>query len=233
MKKQKLVIRIALFGVALIASALGLNLNLNQEGNQKASTAPSQGSRADTIADYQEARNVFWRQLYTKGGTTLYCGEAFNAGDRGGAVNIEHVFPMSWVTWKLKCGDREQCRKDSPLFNKIEADLHNLFPARKDINKIRRSRAFALINGEQRNFGQCDFEIDSKKNTVEPRDEVRGDIARAMFYMAEKYDLEIRRLQYQTLQQWSKQDPVSSEEQRRNRVISALQGNTNPFIDKQ
>lgn len=174
--------------------------------------------------------DVFWRQLYPKGGTTLYCGEAFTPSDRGREINIEHVFPMSWVTWTLKCGDREACRENSALFNKIEADLHNLFPARKDINKIRRSRPFGLIPGERRDFAACDFEVDAKSNRVEPRDAVRGDIARAMFYMAEKYDLEIRSKQYRVLKQWDREDPVSEEEKQRNTLIAHLQGKPNPYI---
>jgi deoxyribonuclease-1 len=40
----------------------------------------------------------------------------------------------------------------------------------------------AMIAGEQRPFGACDVEIAERK--IEPRPEIRGDIARIYLYMA-------------------------------------------------
>lgn len=183
-----------------------------------------------SIENYYEARTIFWDELYPNGGTTLYCGEKFSDFDRNN-INIEHVFPMSWVAWSLNCGERKQCRKNSTEFNIIEADLHNLFPAREDINEARRSHPFGHVKGEKRKYGSCDFEIDHHKKIVEPREEIRGDIARAMFYMANRYDLEIREKQYQVLKQWDTNDPVTTAEKKRNKKIQSLQGNLNPYIE--
>ena len=47
-------------------------------------------------ADYLETIPVFWKTLYPNGGKGLYCGKNFKRFDR--RYNIEHVFPMSWVT---------------------------------------------------------------------------------------------------------------------------------------
>jgi endonuclease I len=87
----------------------------------------------------------------------------------------------------------------------------------------------------------------SDGDSWEPRDEVKGDVARTAFYMAVRYegghgepDLQlVDRTGTQsvflgklcTLLEWHHSDPVSGDEQRRNAVIYAVQGNRNPFID--
>ena len=120
----------------------------------------------------------------------------------------------------------------SRRFNRIEADMHNLYPSRKDINKTRGSFRFGMVRGEKRSFGQCDFELDRRKKSVEPRPEARGNIARAMFYMQDTYGLRIYRRQGELLQNWNREDPPDGEERRRNEVIASIQGNRNKFIDK-
>ena len=145
------------------------------------------------LPGYLETVPLFWNELYPDGGETLYCGKSFE-GSHGPSVNIEHVFPMSWVAKELGCGDREQCRRNNPRFNRIESDMHNMYPSLKVINKARGSMPFAIIKGEQRSFGSCDLEIDSRSRLVEPREDARGEISRAMLYMADRYDLKLFRL---------------------------------------
>lgn len=182
------------------------------------------------IPDYETARYLLWSQVYAAGGRTLYCGQAFGAGQTRG-LNVEHVFPMSWVSKALGCGQRRACRETSARFNRIEADLHNLYVSRIDVNDERGSYPFAMIKGEERRFGRCDFEVHDKRRVVEPRDAARGEIARAMFYMADAYGLPIHRKQGRVLKQWHFQDAVSHEEKRRNDIIERLQGTRNPYID--
>jgi len=108
--------------------------------------------------------------------------------------------------------------------------MHNLYPAQANINKARGSRAFGMVPGEPRRFRQCDFEIHPQKHRVEPRPEVRGNIARAVFYMHATYDLKLFPQQAKLLKQWHRQDPPDREEQRRNRIITRIQGQQNHFI---
>ncbi len=96
---------------------------------------------------------------------------------------------MSWAMNKFECRDRNHCRNTSREFNRIEADMHNLYPARQEINSARSSYAFGVIKGEKRYFGKCDFEVNKYQRRAEPRPEVRGNIARSMFYMQQKYAL--------------------------------------------
>lgn len=183
------------------------------------------------IEDYEQARKLFWRHLYNDGGETLYCARQFGAGYNAG-INVEHVFPMAWVTNALKCGRRKQCRERSERFNRIEADLHNLFPARTEINDARGAMRYGEIPGERHWDGQCDFEVDEGRRAVEPRPAARGEIARAMFYMQDMYDLVIFNRQGALLKRWHRQDPVSAHERRRNEVIERIQGTRNKFIDQ-
>lgn len=182
------------------------------------------------IQDYETARHLLWSVVYAEGGKTLYCSQRFGR-DKGRGINVEHVLPMSWVTNELKCGTRKQCRRYNSRFNYVEADLHNLFPARTEINDERGSYRFGLIQGEQRRYGKCDFEVDHIKRVAEPQEAARGEIARAMFYMSNEYGIRIFSRLGRLLKEWHHLDPVSEEERRRNDVIERLQGTRNKFID--
>ena len=180
---------------------------------------------------YFDALPVFWSEIYGSGGSTLYCGRSF--GKRAGReINVEHVFPMSWVVKAENCGNRARCRENSPRFNRIEADMHNLYPALSTINKARGSLPYGDVEGEPRRFGACDFEIDYRRRIVEPRPASRGNIARAMFYMKETYGLKIYNRQGRVLKKWHEEDPPNREEVRRNDLIEAVQGTRNRFIDQ-
>ncbi len=180
-------------------------------------------------ANYLDTIPVFWRTLYADGGEGLYCGARFRAHDR--SYNIEHVFPMSWVTRSLRCGDRQSCRRNSPRFNQIESDMHNMYPARKDLNAERGSYPFREIRGERHVERGCDLEIDHRSRVVEPRPASRGNIARAMLYMADRYELKLFDRQRALLMNWHRADPVDGEERRRNHLIAEVQGKPNPWIE--
>jgi deoxyribonuclease I len=53
------------------------------------------------------------------------------------------------------------------------------------VNGLRSNYSMAMIEGEQRQFGACDAEIAERK--IEPRPEIRGDIARIYLYMGSHY----------------------------------------------
>jgi endonuclease I len=131
-------------------------------------------------------------------------------------------------------------------------DLHHVRPGDRSVNSARNTRS----------FGEADFvyfdnggKVETGNRTSqrswvwEPTDEVKGDIARMLFYMVVRYegpgyDLELvdsiiprqNKLpllgKLSTLLEWHRLDPVSNWEMRRNEVIyKQYQGNRNPFID--
>ncbi len=179
------------------------------------------------IPKYRKARELHWQQLYPHGGFTFYCGEPFE--DKTG-LNVEHIYAASWMTTFLGCGTREQCQATSERFNRMEADMHNLYPARADANRARSNYLFAIIEGEP-GPEDCDFERDTIRRVAEPRPITRGNIARAIFYMHKEYGLPIDTRMVNLLKAWNRADPVSCHEMRRNNTIEELQGTRNPFID--
>ena len=216
-------LRLHTVSVLVLATVLSAAACAEHDG----SGASGSGKR---IVDYHDARPLLWGTVYAGGGETLYCGRKF--GTRKSAdINIEHVFPMSWVAWHLQCGKRRECRRASARFNLVEADLHNLWPSLITINKARRSHPFAMIEGEKHLLRGCDFEVDERHRVVEPRVQARGKIARSMFYMANEYGLKIRSRLARTLKRWNREHRVGVHEQQRNDVIEKIQGNRNLYID--
>lgn len=183
------------------------------------------------IEDYREAKKVFWKELYPKG-HTLYCRAKISEAKHKD-INVEHVYPMAWVKNSLKCGTRKECRANSRLFNEIEADLHNLYPSLAELNYERQAYRFGTVQGEERRFGpKCDFEVSKRYRVAEPRSGIRGEIARAMFYMEYRYEsLFLFKKQADILLKWHLKDLPSKEEYWRNDKIENIQGNRNPFID--
>lgn len=123
-------------------------------------------------------------------------------------------------------------------------DLHHLRPSDKTVNSARGNKWFDNGGEFHREAKACKTDSDS----WEPRDAVKGDIARMLFYMVVCYegengnpDLELTNNpedNYEpehgvlsTLLEWNKQDPVDAFEKKRNETIYTIQGNRNPFID--
>ena len=123
-------------------------------------------------------------------------------------------------------------------------DLHHLRAEDVTVNGTRGNKDFD--NGGAAVSGCTDCWTDS--DSFEPRDAVKGDVARMLFYMAVRYegddgfyDLELSTVSgsavprigdLDILLAWSAGDPVDAFEMRRNEPIhSQWQGNRNPFID--
>lgn len=175
--------------------------------------------------DYNRARDqIFWPKLYAGYYETLYCGAPRGAGDR---VTVEHVYPASWIASASGCKNRRTCKTET--YKKASSDLHNLYPALAPYNQSRGNLPFGDIVGNIPHFNlPCDFERST--TTVEPRDQVKGDIARSMLYMIHQYKLPDHDL-LSLLVRWNAEDPPNNIERARNQEIERLQGNLNPFID--
>ena len=131
-------------------------------------------------------------------------------------------------------------------------DAHHLRPVDMTMNSARGYKDFNT-GGTVVNNGSTATDCYSTTNTWEPRDEVKGDVARMIFYMATRYeggnslagdpepDLEVvnsvgtfplpQMGKLDTLLAWHAQDPVDDFELNRNDVIYNWQGNRNPYID--
>lgn len=165
-----------------------------------------------------------------------------NDNDRAKRTEAEHILPAFWIArfhsgplcWvkdEATCGGaRECCLKNDERFKRAHNDLVNLTPAIGELNNVRSNLTYALVPDEPRLFGSCDFETDNTLRVTEPRDDVRGDIARVYFYMRETYELEFPDELSMLLDEWNNADPVSPTEVDRNERIQDVQGTSNSFV---
>lgn len=191
-------------------------------------TIPSHADQL-LLANANEAEKVFWEKVYPGTHYTLYCGERFEKKSQD--IEIEHVYPTQWTVNYLGCESVAQCRSESRRFNRIEADLHNYYPALTMIIRARSDFPYGVVAGEFREFFECDFELDVRNEVVEARNAALGNIARSLFYMHWEYGLPIRNHSLDKLLRWHQNDPPSKDEKRRNDIIEKLQGTRNTFID--
>ncbi len=190
--------------------------------------------QAEGLDDYdQVVASSFWRKLYPGGGWSLYCGYKFapsGKGTSGQIINIEHIYPVSRMAEHTGCQSRMQCRESkNPVFMRMEADLHNMYPVWQTVITHRYGFQYGLVSGEDWRFNDCDLEW--KTGIVEPRKIARGNIARAMLYMHSRYDIPVEMKALVLFKVWNKIDPPSKQEKKRNNIIEGLQGSRNPYID--
>lgn len=157
--------------------------------------------------------------------------------------NREHSFPRAYFGGNV-----------DPMFT----DIHHIFPADKFVNNTRATYVFADVNNptftSQNGSKLGPSATPGVSGTVfEVADEYKGDIARAYFYMATRYenlianwvgnnpdgDLLMNGNSSQAFEQWAIDllyewhisDPVDEHEVARNNAAFIFQGNRNPYID--
>lgn len=174
---------------------------------------------------------------YTPGSA---CAGSYNV--EGDGYNREHLVPQSWFS------------EASPM----KSDVWHVVPSDAKINNERGSYPLGEVGssytGSKNNYskwGMARSGLGYSGTVFEPNDEVKGDIARAYFYMATCYENKISSWAnnatasyvfdgntypgltdwcLEMMMRWSALDPVDEIEIARNNVIAAKQ-NRNPFID--
>ncbi len=203
----------------------------------------------ETVLSLAQARDTLYKKIYLEDDSVrcVYSGlsrhldsEAdpsqylFDNGGNSG-INLEHSWPRS------KGADRGR-----PL-----SDMHHLFPTRVPVNAARGSDPFRDIEddmtqtwyyqdltltappGNNRNLYAEDTDV-----LFEPREDFKGNAARALFYFYTIYredavnaDPQFFEAQRHTLCAWHDNDPVDSLEWTRTFRIGVYQQNkVNPFI---
>ncbi|MGW7457258.1 endonuclease I family protein [Streptomyces sp. NPDC054797] len=164
----------------------------------------------------------------------VYSGRSQSKASNGGDPNDwnrEHVWAKSHGEFGTSTGPG--------------TDLHHLRPEDVTVNSTRGNKDFDLGGSPVSEAPGSLTDADS----FEPRDAVKGDVARMLLYMAVRYegddgfaDLEMNDRvnngsaplfgRISLLKQWNQMDPPDAFEQRRNQVIfDTYQHNRNPFID--
>ena len=174
--------------------------------------------------------------LYTGYCVTLDPGDPSQAAWAKG-INAEHVWPQSK-------GARQE-----PL----KSDLHHLFPAREQVNSSRGNLPFGEVPDDRADAWYTADASQSRPPRApdawsergagrwEPRHDRKGDVARAVFYVAAVYpevvdpargatDPAFFPTMRETLLAWNRADPPDRRERERSRWVAGLQGTENPFV---
>jgi len=168
----------------------------------------------------------------------LYTGWSYPKSSFGGGAsdwNREH-------TWAKSHGD---FGNSAPC----GTDAHHLRPTDTSVNSARGNLDFDN-GGSPYTDGDGPTGCKRDSDSWEPRDEVKGDVARMIMYMAVRYEGDSGELDLEmadqvnsspsgqplhgkssTLLAWHHQDPPSAFEMNRNDVVYGYQENRNPFID--
>ncbi len=187
------------------------------------------------------SENPLASEPYTFSSISDQCGSYRAEGD---CYNREHSFPRNWFG-----GSREP----------MNSDVHHIFLSDGFVNSKRGNYPYGEVgspdfvseNGSL--VGNADTSTNYNAVVFEPIDEFKGDLARAQFYMATRYENIVGSWEgnsdtsnaaldgtsskafedwYLTLlKRWHQQDPVSQKELDRNNAAFLYQGNRNPFID--
>ncbi len=208
--------------------------------------------------DFKTAKEWMLNDVYRDYRKTIYCQAEFNDSkmifldgffsskyaDRSKKLEWEHAVPTEnfgralgvWENDSLECAGlskRECARKTSYIFNRMEGDMHNIFPSIGSVNGMRLNYNFVAILDDDKvqTVLGCDIKIGNKK--VVPPTHSRGQIARAYLYMEDtykEYNYKMSKSQKKLMQAWDKIYPVSDWECKRDERISHLQGNHNKFV---
>ena len=187
----------------------------------------------DLYEDPNNADNIilFYSQASVSKST-----QAGSGGSGATAFNREHLWPSS-----LGIGSS----------GRAYTDVHHLVPTYAGVNSSRGNKYFDYSDPEAAGYSSPAYELaplcTSTDDTFEPGDAQKGHVARAILYMATKYDdLEIvnttpsdppstsdsRMAQLSTLLDWNRKAlPTVNEKNNNQKIFQIYQNNRNPFID--
>jgi hypothetical protein len=169
---------------------------------------------------YDQAWTALWTKVDDDHGfvRTFYDDRVVDASDAPPTqkeLRCEHV-------WRFKTDDATQ-----PGF----ADLHAMRPTTPYMDKRTRSLPFGTpdeIDPQHR----WEIGLEDDRVVFLPPVEVRGDVARSLFYFAARYGVRLGEGLEADLRDWHFEDPPDARERARAEAVAAVQGNRNPFIDE-
>ncbi|MBU8891881.1 MAG: endonuclease [Bacteroidales bacterium] len=147
-------------------------------------------------------------------------------------INCEHTIPQSFFN------------EADPMVS----DIHHLFPTYENWNSTRSNYPLTEIDDNTTSkwmyldqsqtsipSSNIDLYSESASSVFEPRENHKGNAARAIFYFYTMYPTQAGDMSQvgdiDIFYQWHLDDPVDAEEIERNNEIETYQGNRNPFID--
>ena len=220
------------FGQEIIGEGLqGQELIQYLTNNYKTSDVLSYNSARDAMYGYIDNENGSVKCIYTEFSVNNVPSNNPRPYIHENGLNCEHLWPQS-----LGAGN-------SPM----KSDLHHLRPCKENVNSSRGNKPYDESNDSQtQTWFWLSYQLDnppsqnidkyseSASGVFEPREEVKGDIARAMFYFYTMYanvaDDDFFNQQKDILYQWHLDDSIEQAEISRTMEIANYQDYPNPFI---
>ena len=199
--------------------------------NYKTSDVLSYNSARDALYGYIDNENGTVKCVYTEFGVDNVPSNNPRPHIHENGLNCEHLWPQSLGA------------DSSPM----KSDLHHLRPCKENVNSSRGNKPYDESNDSQtQTWFWLSYQLDnppsqnidkyseSASGIFEPREEVKGDIARAMFYFYTMYsnvaDDNFFEEQKDILYQWHLDDEIEQSEVSRTMEIANYQDYPNPFI---
>ena len=197
--------------------------------------------KTSDVLSYNSARDAMYGYIDNHNGTVSCIYTEFSVDNvpstdprpivHEGGLDCEHLWPQSMY-------EGEQPMK---------ADLHHLRPCKSNVNSSRGNKPYDESNDNQtQTWYWLDYELDNPPNQnrdkysesasaiFEPREEVKGDVARAIFYFYTMYsevaDDDFFEIQKTQLYDWHQLDEIIDDEVNRTWNIAEYQDYPNPFI---
>lgn len=206
--------------------------------------------KPEHVLNYDEARAVLYTKIYNINDTVSCMYTGFKLPLSQSAENP--VFKlMKLNVFNSIITEHSYPKSKGAAKGNAKSDMHHLFPVRLGVNISRYNHPFGNVLEEKCNvWFSSSKKLKSKpvnyktscakkgKNTFEPQDNFKGNVARAVFYFYTMYkeeaitaDETFFEIQRETLLAWHKQDPVDSLELKRTKLIAKHQsGKANPFV---
>lgn len=234
--KIKKIIFILFFSVGFSQEIIGEGLQ-GQEliqyliNNYKTSNVLSYNGARDAMYGYIDNENGSVQCIYTEFTVDNVPSDNPRAYLYENGIDCEHLYPQSMY------------EGTSPM----KSDIHHLRPCKSNVNSSRGNKPYNESNDNQTQtwywleYQQSnppnqnrDKYSESASGVFEPREEVKGDIARAIFYFYTMYsnvaDDNFFEEQKDILYDWHQDDPINQLEVNRTWDIADYQDYPNPFI---
>ena len=224
-----------------------ISLSLNQEiigeglSGQELIDYVIDNYKTSNVLSYNGARDAMYGYIDNNNGTVECIYTEFSVENvpninprpivHDGGLDCEHIWPQS-----LYEGTQP-----------MKSDLHHLRPCKINVNTSRGNKPFNESSDNQtQTWYWLEYQWDNPPNqnidkysesasgVFEPREEVKGDVSRAMFYFYTMYsdvaNTDFFELQKDVLYQWHQTDPTNQLEIDRTSAIANYQDYPNPFI---
>lgn len=207
--------------------------------------------------DFSQVKREMDRIYYGDLRVTVYCGCRYESNRKPNGIDFEscgflprknanrasriewehvvtaHNIGLSRQCWRKEGGRsaRKNCEETDPEFALMEGDMHNLLPSIGEVNGDRSNFMYSQwTNSPEPMYGKCRSIVDFKARKFQPREEVRGMLARISFYMEKTYGIKLSKERRRLLEIWDREYPVNAWECERDARIFKVQGDHNPFV---